>query len=101
MSSFHAKEIEKNKGLVCPCIDLVNVQEIEKTQGLISPKQHFCLPHKPSPLHWNGHGQPLYLVYFTAVPHICLDVEDRIADGNKVIVRMICTGTKLTIRAFR
>jgi predicted ester cyclase len=92
VSSLDAQELEKNKELVRQYFDLINEQEIGKMQELISPKHRFCFPDKP-PLHWNGHRQLLSLVYFTAFPDFGLDIEERIAGGNKVIVRMRCTGT--------
>jgi predicted ester cyclase len=71
-------------------------------QELVSPKHRFCFPHKPS-LDWNGHRELLSSVYSTAIPDFRLDIEEMIAGGNKVIVRMTCTDThtELTFRAFR
>jgi steroid delta-isomerase-like uncharacterized protein len=82
---------EQNKILARKVFDLNNQHDLEKLGNVISPKHILHFGGMP-PMDWNGHKQ-LLSAFHSAFPDFRIDIEDLIAEGDKVTIRMTATGT--------
>ena len=95
MASSSAEEREqKNKDVAYQFFEAYNRQDIERMGQLVSGSNNnysFHLQGMPS-MDWNGHKQ-LLAALINAFPDFHHNLEDVVAEGNKVAVRFTITGT--------
>ncbi len=85
---------EQNKQVVRQYIEAFNRQDIERMGELVLPStnQSFHLPGIPTSMDWNRAKQ-LYASFWSAFPDLNAKIEEIVAEGDKVAIRVINTGT--------
>jgi steroid delta-isomerase-like uncharacterized protein len=93
MASAAQKQQEKNKQVVRQFYELLDRHDLKRMeQLLVSSTNYFFQPSGMPPMDWNGHKQLLAEVT-RAFPDLNHNIEDMIAEGDKVAVRLNVTGT--------
>jgi steroid delta-isomerase-like uncharacterized protein len=85
---------EQNKQVVRQYIEAFNRQDIERMGELVvsSSNQSFHFPGMPKSMDWNRAKQ-LYASFWSAFPDLSANIEEIVAEGDKVAIRVINTGT--------
>jgi steroid delta-isomerase-like uncharacterized protein len=84
---------EQNKEMVRQCIEAWDRHDTERMEQLISSSNYsFHSPGMSSPINWNTTKQFL-TAFWSAFPDLSHKIEDMVAEGDKVAVRVINTGT--------
>ena len=78
---------DKNKSLVRRWIDAMDKQNFEFADEIFSPDFIFHLPGRPEPMKFEEYKQFIRSVY-AAFPDLSHKIEDLIAEGDKVVVRL-------------
>ncbi|MDQ3852577.1 MAG: ester cyclase, partial [Thermoproteota archaeon] len=85
-------EEQKNKQVVRQYIEVLNLQDTEKIRQLVSSTNYSLHFSGMPPMDWNGSMQ--FLAPFnSAFPDLRRSIEDIVAEGNKVAVRLNVSGT--------
>ena len=97
MSSVQAAEaatsIESNKAVYLRWFEeVVKGADLALAEALLAPDYVFHFPGAPAPLGREDH-MALVMMFRTAFPDWVEAVEDVIAEGDKVVVRVAGTGT--------
>jgi steroid delta-isomerase-like uncharacterized protein len=93
MPSSSSKQEEINKRIVSQFFELLGRHDTEKMeQLLVSSTQYSFHRSGMPPLDWNGHKQ-LLVAITRAFPDLHHNIKDIVAEGDKVAVRLIVTGT--------
>ncbi len=83
---------EQNKQVVRQFLDASDRQDTEKMRRLVSLTDYSLHLSGMPPMDWNGSQQ--FLAPFTrAFPDLHRNIEDLVAEGNKVAVRFTVAGT--------
>jgi steroid delta-isomerase-like uncharacterized protein len=86
-----ASSPEQIKQVIRQVFESYNQQDMEKVEKLYSPKHIFHFPGVP-PMDWNSHKQ--FIVGLSkAFPDLHFQVEDIVAEGDKVAYRLTVSGT--------
>jgi steroid delta-isomerase-like uncharacterized protein len=92
-SSSSSEQEEINKQVVRQFFELLGRHDTEKMeQLLVSSTQYSFHPSGMPTIDWNGHKQLLAAIT-RAFPDLHHDIKDMVAEGGKVAVRLIVTGT--------
>jgi predicted SnoaL-like aldol condensation-catalyzing enzyme len=93
---------EQNKEVVRQCIEAWDRHDTERMEQLISSSNYsFHSPEMSSPINWNATKQFL-TAFWSAFPDVSHKIEDMVAEGDKVAVRVINTVlTKVNSWAYR
>ena len=93
---------EQNKEVVRQCIEAWDRHDTERMKKLISSNNYsFHSPEMSSPINWNATKQFL-TAFWSAFPDVSHKIEDMVAEGDKVAVRVINTVlTKVNSWAYR
>lgn len=84
---------EQNKQVVRQYIEAFNRQDIERLGQLVSStNQSFEFSGIHSSMDWNR-TQQFFAVFWTAFPDLSAKIEEIVAEGDKVAIRVINTGT--------
>jgi steroid delta-isomerase-like uncharacterized protein len=85
---------EQNKQVVRQYIEAFNRQDIEGMGQLVvsNTNQSFHFPGMPTSMDWERVKQ-LYASFWSAFPDLTAKIEEIIAEGDKVAIRVINTGT--------
>ncbi len=84
---------EQNKQVVRQYIEAFNLQDTERLGQLVSSTdQSFQFSGMHSSLDWNRTKQ-FFAVFWSAFPDINAKIEEMVAEGDKVAIRVINTGT--------
>ena len=84
---------QKNKQIVRQFIELHDRQDLERAEQLVSITNYLLYYSGMPPMDWNGHKK-LYLgIIIKAFPDYHHNIEDMIAEGDKVAVYVNNTGT--------
>ena len=84
---------EQNKQVVRQYIEAFNRQDIERLGQLVSStNQSFQFSGMHSSMDWNR-TQQFFAVFWTAFPDLSAKIEEIVAEGDKVAIRVINTGT--------
>jgi steroid delta-isomerase-like uncharacterized protein len=93
MASSSSKKEEINKQVVRQFFELLGRHDTEKMgQLLVSSTQYSFHPSGMPHMDWNGHKQLLATIT-RAFPDLHHNIKDMVAEGDKVAVRLIVTGT--------
>jgi steroid delta-isomerase-like uncharacterized protein len=92
MVSSTEEEEQKNKQVVRQFIELHDRQDLERVEQLVSITNYLLYYSGMPPMDWDGHKK-LYLGIIKAFPDYSHNLEDMIAEGDKVAVRLNITGT--------
>lgn len=88
-----AQTTEQNKEVMSQFVEFINTGNLELGKSIISPEVIFYAPTSPEPMKgFEGYTQVLDMMR-GAMPDIHWDVEEMIAEGDKVMVRYTMTGT--------
>jgi predicted ester cyclase len=84
--------LEHNKAIVRNYTELTNAKDLEGAFAHVSPDfvDHAVRPGMPQGI---AGTRLLFNMLFTAFPDLHATIEDIIAEGDKVVDRMICEGT--------
>ena len=86
-----ASSPEQNKQLIRQVFEFYNKRDMEKVEKLYSSKHIFHFPGVP-PMDWNSHKQ--FIVGLSkAFPDLHFQIEDIVAEGDKVAYRLTVSGT--------
>jgi predicted ester cyclase len=84
---------QKNKQIVRQFIELHDRQDLERAEQLVSITNYLLYYSGMPPMDWNGHKK-LYLgIIIKAFPDYSHNIEDMVAEGDKVAVYVNNTGT--------
>jgi len=84
---------EQNKQVVRQYIEAFNRQDIERLGQLVSStNQSFQFSGMHYSMDWNR-TQQFFAVFWTAFPDLSAKIEEIVAEGDKVAIRVINTGT--------
>ena len=84
---------EQNKQVVRQYIEAFNRQDTERLGQLVSStNQSFEFSGMHSFMDWNR-TQQFFAVFWTAFPDLSAKIEEIVAEGDKVAIRVINTGT--------
>jgi steroid delta-isomerase-like uncharacterized protein len=84
---------EQNKQVVRQYIEAFNRQDTERLGQLVSStNQSFEFSGMHSSMDWNR-TQQFFAVFWTAFPDLSAKIEEIVAEGDKVAIRVINTGT--------
>jgi steroid delta-isomerase-like uncharacterized protein len=84
---------EQNKQVVRQYIEAFNRQDTERLGQLVSStNQSFQFSGMHSSMDWNR-TKKLYAVFWSAFPDLSARIEEMVAEGDKVAIRVINTGT--------
>jgi steroid delta-isomerase-like uncharacterized protein len=84
---------EQNKQVVRQYIEAFNRQDTARLGQLVSSSnQSFEFSGMHSSMDWNR-TQQFFAVFWTAFPDLSAKIEERVAEGDKVAIRVINTGT--------
>jgi steroid delta-isomerase-like uncharacterized protein len=84
---------EQNKHVVRQYIEAFNRQDMERMGQLVSStNQSFQFPGMPSSMDWDRTKQ-FYAAFWSAFPDLSAKIEEMVAEGDKVAIRVINTGT--------
>ena len=84
---------EQNKQVVRQYIEAFNRQDIERLGQLVSStNQSFQFSGTHSSMDWNRTKQ-FYAAFWSAFPDLSAKIEETVAEGDKVAIRVINTGT--------
>ena len=84
---------EQNKQVVRQYIEAFNRQDIERLGQLVSSSnQSFEFSGMHTSMDWNR-TQQFFAVFWTAFPDLSAKIEERVAEGDKVAIRVLNTGT--------
>jgi steroid delta-isomerase-like uncharacterized protein len=84
---------EQNKQVVRQYIEAFNRQDTERLGQLVSSTdQSFQFSGMHSSMDWNRTKQ-FFAVFWTAFPDLSAKIEEMVAEGDKVAIRVINTGT--------
>lgn len=84
---------EQNKQVVRQYIEAFNLQDIERMGQLVSStNQSFQFSGMPPSMNWDRVKQ-LYAAFWSAFPDLSAKIEEMVAEGDKVAIRVINTGT--------
>ena len=84
---------EQNKQVVRQYIEAFNRQDIERLGQLVSSSnQSFEFSGMHTSMDWNR-TQQFFAVFWTAFPDLSAKIEDIVAEGDKVAIRVLNTGT--------
>ena len=83
---------EKNKEIVRECVKAWDRHDTERMEQLVSSSNYSFQSPGMSPINWNATKQFL-TAFWSAFPDLSHKIEDIMADGDKVAVRVINTGT--------
>ena len=84
--------LEENKAIIRRYVDCVNKGQLDVLDQLVSPD---IIAHNPVP----GQGPGLagvkqaYVMFMDSFPDALFDLQDLIAEGDKVVARGVVTGT--------
>jgi steroid delta-isomerase-like uncharacterized protein len=94
MASSSSSAQEQNKQVVRQYIEAFNRQDIERMGQLVvsSTNQSFHFPGMPTSMDWTRAKQ-LYASFWSAFPDLTAKIEEIVAEGDKVAIRVINTGT--------
>ena len=93
IQSMESTEEQKNKQVVRQYIEAFNRQDTERLGQLVSStNQSFQFSGMRSSLDWNR-TQKFFAVFWSAFPDISATIEEIVAEGDKVAIRVINTGT--------
>lgn len=85
---------EQNKRVMEQFVRFINTGDVKLGETIISPDVLFFAPTSPEPMHgFKGYTDVLDMIR-GAMPDVKWDVEEVIADGNKVMVRFTMSGTQ-------
>jgi steroid delta-isomerase-like uncharacterized protein len=86
-------EEQKNKQVVRQYIEAFNRQDTERLSQLVSStNQSFQFSGMHSSMDWNRTKQ-FFAAFWTAFPDLSAKIEEMVAEGDKVAIRVINTGT--------
>lgn len=84
---------EQNKQVVRQYIEAFNRQDTERLGQLVSStNQSFAFSGMHTSMDWNR-TQQFFAVFWTAFPDLSAKIEDIVAEGDKVAIRVLNTGT--------
>jgi steroid delta-isomerase-like uncharacterized protein len=84
---------EQNKQVVRQYIEAFNRQDIERLGQLVLSTNHsFQFSGMHSSMDWNRTKQ-FYAAFWSAFPDLSAKIEEMVAEGDKVAIRVINTGT--------
>ena len=84
---------EQNKQVVRQYIEAFNRQDTERLGQLVSStNQSFQFSGMHTSMDWNR-TQQFFAVFWTAFPDLSAKIEDIVAEGDKVAIRVLNTGT--------
>jgi steroid delta-isomerase-like uncharacterized protein len=84
---------EQNKQVVRQYIEAFNRQDTERLGQLVSStNQSFEFSGMHTSMDWNR-TQQFFAVFWTAFPDLSAKIEDIVAEGDKVAIRVLNTGT--------
>ena len=84
---------EQNKQVVRQYIEAFNRQDTERLGQLVSStNQSFEFSGMHTSMDWNR-TQQFFAVFWTAFPDLSAKIEDIVAEGDKVAIRALNTGT--------
>ncbi len=84
---------EQNKHVVRQYIEAFNRQDTERLGQLVSStNQSFQFSGMPSSMDWNRTKQ-FFAAFWSAFPDLSAKIEEMVAEGDKVAIRVINTGT--------
>ena len=84
---------EQNKQVVRQYIEAFNRQDTERLGQLVSStNQSFEFSGMHTSMDWNR-TQQFFAVFWTAFPDLSAKIEEIVAEGDKVAIRVINTGT--------
>jgi steroid delta-isomerase-like uncharacterized protein len=84
---------EQNKQVVRQYIEAFNRQDIERLGQLVSSSnQSFEFSGMHTSMDWNR-TQQFFAVFWTAFPDLSAKIEEIVAEGDKVAIRVLNTGT--------
>jgi steroid delta-isomerase-like uncharacterized protein len=83
---------EQNKEVVRQCVEAWDRHDTERTEQVISSSNYSFYSPGMSPINWNATKQFL-TAFWSAFPDLHHEIVDMVAEGDKVAVRVINTGT--------
>jgi predicted ester cyclase len=84
---------EQNKQVVRQYIEAFNRQDTERLGQLVSStNQSFEFSGMHTSMDWNR-TQQFFAIFWTAFPDLSAKIEDIVAEGDKVAIRVLNTGT--------
>ena len=93
MASSSSKKEEINKQVVRQFFELLGRHDTERMEQLLVSSTQYSFHSSGMPhMNWNGHKQLLATIT-RAFPDLHHDIKDMVAEGDKVAVRHIVTGT--------
>ena len=88
------KNTEQNKKVMNQFVEFINTGNLELGKSIISPEVIFYAPTSSEPMKgFQGYTQVLDMMR-GAMPDVHWNVEEMIAEGDKVMVRYTMTGTQ-------
>ena len=91
--SMGSAEEQKNKQVVRQYIEAFNLQDTERLGQLVSStNQSFQFSGMHPSMDWNRTKQ-YFAAFWSAFPDLSAKIEEMVAEGDKVAIRVINTGT--------
>jgi steroid delta-isomerase-like uncharacterized protein len=93
MVASYSKKEEINKQVVRQFFELLGRHDTERMEQLLVSSTHYSFHSSGMPnMDWNGHKRLLATIT-RAFPDLHHDIKDMVAEGDKVAVRLVVTGT--------
>ncbi|MDQ3847973.1 MAG: ester cyclase, partial [Thermoproteota archaeon] len=93
LMSSYSKQEEINKQVVRQFFESLGRHDMERMERLLVSSTQYCFHPSGMPhMDWNGHKQLLATIT-RAFPDLQHDIKDMVAEGDRVALRLIVTGT--------